>query len=307
LTLRGFNKAVEEILAETRGGDSTEEDVDNDDALSVSAHYDGIGQGPFARSDIDIIVVAPTQEEAAETIAEVLRKVTARYKSYRVFETPCSVQVIGDFPQRHVQIITVLNHSLDEYLSFMDLDVTALAFDGVRLFGSQRAYMALNSGFNIVPQEMLENRSDTPRRLKKYNERAFGSLIPGKLTERTRTLLWQAEEIRRGLRYLDIDWFGDDSQAMVDSICASTGRLYSESNLPRGYGITAAMTETILKRLQAQAVASRRSTSVRTYGGGTPTGLVYKMQKAPENWVRWGLSSWVRVPPWTLYETRLRL
>ena len=97
-----------------------------------------------------------------------------------------------------------------------------------------------------------------------------------------RTLLWQAWEIRRGLRYLDIDWFGDDSQAMVDSICANTGRLYSESNLPRGYGITAALTETILKQLQAQALASGRSTSVRTYGGGTPNGLVYKIQKAPE-------------------------
>ena len=92
------------------------------------------------------------------------------------------------------------------------------------------------------------------------------------------------------MRYLDIDWFGDDSEAMVDSICANTGRHYSETNLPRGFGITAAMTDTILVRLQAAARAAGRATSVRKYGG-KPTGLVYKMQKAPENWVRWGLCS----------------
>ena len=150
--------------------------------------------------------------------------------------------------------------------------------------------MALTSGYNIVPQEMLENWSDTPRRLHKYNERGFASLIPGELTARAKTLLWQAEEIRGGLRFLDIDWFGDDSDAMVDTICANTGRLYSETNLPRGFGITAAMTDTILGRLQAVARAAGRTTSVRKYAG-TPTGLVYKMTKSPENWVRWGLCS----------------
>ena len=245
------------------------------------------GYGPYARSDIDIVIVAQSKEEAAEIIEATLRKVTARYRSYRVYETPCSVQVIGDFPQRHVQIITVLNHSIDEYLMFVDLDCTALAFDGKNLYGSPRAYMALSSGYNIVPQAMLENRSDTPRRLHKYNVRGFGSLIPGVLTARAKTLLWQAGEIRDPLRFLDINWF-DESQDMIDSICANTGRLYTETNLPRGYGITAEMTETIRGRLQAAALAAGRATSVRKYCG-RPTGLVYKMTKSPENWVRWGL------------------
>ncbi|HIE69970.1 MAG TPA: hypothetical protein EYP98_07225, partial [Planctomycetes bacterium] len=235
-SLRSFNQAVGEVLAEIRGTPwrSTEEESsgeeDDDDVLSVSAHYDGVGQGPFARSDIDIVIVAQSHEEAAGIIEATLRKVTARYRNYCVYETPCSLQIIGDFPQRHVQIITVLNQSMDEYFLFVDMDCTAMAFDGKHLYGCPRSYMALNTGYNIVPQEMLENRSDTPRRLHKYNARGFASLIPGELTARAKTLLWQAEEIRGGLRYLDIDWFGDDSDAMVDSICANTGRLYSETN-----------------------------------------------------------------------------
>lgn len=160
-------------------------------------------------------------------------------------------------------------------LLFVDMNCTALAFDGKHLHGCARSYMALNTGYNFVP----------PRRLHKYNERGFASLIPGGLMARAKIL--QAEEIRSGLRFLDIDWF-DDSGAMVDAICANTGRLYCETNLPRGFGIAAAMTDAILERLQAQARATGRSTSVKKFDGA-PTGLVFKAAKTPENWVRWGL------------------
>ena len=140
--------------------------------------------------------------------------------------TPCSVQIIGDFPLRHVQIITVINKSLDEYLLFCDLDCTALAFDGQQLYGSRRAYLALNSGYNIVPQEMLENRNDTPRRLNKYFRRGFASLVPGQLTEKARTLLQQATAINPPWRFLDMEWFDDNKQQMVAILC---GSLYCQS------------------------------------------------------------------------------
>ena len=291
-SLPAFNHGVERVLAETRGakwrydGDGASE-ADRDE-LVMSAHFDDDGFGPYARSDIDIIIVAQTHEEAEKTILATLQKVTERYKSCRVYETPCSIQVVGDWPQRHVQIITVLNKSLDEYFLFVDLDATALAFDGRQLYGCARSILALNTGYNIIPQQMLENRSDTPRRLHKYNERGFASLIPGELTPRARTLLWQAEQIQDGKRYLDIDWYDDDAELLIDAICSNTARVYSETNLPRGYGITAAMTHEILERLQAQARAAGRTTSVKSYDGA-PTGLIFKANKTPENWVRWGL------------------
>ena len=71
----------------------------------------------------------------------------------------------------------------------MDLDVTALASDGDTTYACKRSLMALRSGFNIVPQEMLVIRRDTPRRLKKYNKRGYGSVIPGVLSDASRELL----------------------------------------------------------------------------------------------------------------------
>ena len=59
------------------------------------------------------------------------------------------------------------------------------------------------------------------------------------------------------------------------------------TNLPRGYGISAEMTNEILLRLQARAVAEGRATCVKPLTG-SPS-LVFKADKTPENWVRWGL------------------
>ena len=116
--------------------------------------------------------MAQTYEEAEATIHATLAKVTSRYENFQIYETP------------------VLNKSLGEYFLFVDMNCTALAFDGKHLHGCARSYMTLNTGYNFVPQEMLANRSDTPRRLHKYNERGFASLIPGGLMARAKILLW---------------------------------------------------------------------------------------------------------------------
>ena len=106
--------------------------------------------------------MAQTYEEAEATIHATLAKVTSRYENFQIYETP------------------VLNKSLGEYFLFVDMNCTALAFDGKHLHGCARSYMALNTGYNFVP----------PRRLHKYNERGFASLIPGGLMARAKILLW---------------------------------------------------------------------------------------------------------------------
>ena len=293
-SLSDFHESVARCLYEPFGGayyfadsPSDEDEAGNEEA--VHAYYDGDGRGPYARADIDIVIVASSIEEARPIIEATVAKVTRRYRSHRLYETPCSVRVIGDFPQRHVQIITVLNKSLDEYLLFVDMDCTALAFDGDTLWGCPRSFLALRSGLNIVPQQMLENRSDTPRRLHKYSTRGFASLIPDPLTIRAEQLLQQARSIRvgrDGLKFLDLDWW-DNDEAAIDAICCKEGRVYSETNLPRGFGITAEMTDLILSRLQARAVAQGRATCVKPFTGAPK--LIFKTDKTPEIWVRWGL------------------
>ena len=89
------------------------------------------------------------------------------------------------------------------------------------------------------------------------------------------------------MRFLDIDWF-DDEETAIDVICGREGRIYTETNLPRGFGITAEMTDEILQRLQARAALEGRTTCVRPFGGNPA--LVFKAEKRPENWVLWGFS-----------------
>ena len=233
-----FNEAVASALEKPANGwwgydewASDGSDEEDDDQEAVHQHFDGDGRGPYARADVDIVVVAETIEQARRVIDATVSKVTRRLKNFRIYETPCSIQIIGDFPQRHVQIITVINKSLDEYMLHVDLDCTALLFDGRDLFGAPRSYMALSSGYNIVPQQMLEIRSDTPRRLHKYAIRGFASLVPGVLSARAYELLEQARAIRvgrDGLKYLDLAWW-TDSHAALDAICGKEGRVYSET------------------------------------------------------------------------------
>ena len=84
---------------------------------------------------------------------------------------------------------------------------------------------------------------------------------------------------------MDLDWFDDDETA-IEVICGNGGRIYTETNLPRGFGITADMTDEILQRLQTKAVLEGRTTCVRPFEGNPA--LVFKADKRPENWVLWG-------------------
>ena len=114
------------------------------------------------RSDIDIVIVAESKVEAMKIIDAVIAKVRKAYGEVVIFETPCSIQIVGNFPLRHVQIIIVLNRTVDEYLLFVDLDSTAMVRDGAKIIACARSVLALQTGCNIVPQSMLQNRSDTP-------------------------------------------------------------------------------------------------------------------------------------------------
>ena len=65
--------------------------------------------------------------------------------------------------------------------------------------------MALNSGFNIVPQDMLSIRRDTPRRLRKYNQRGFGAILPGVMLPSSQRILERCEEPYEPTRFMDME------------------------------------------------------------------------------------------------------
>ena len=90
---------------------------------------------------------------------------------------------------------------------FVDLDITALCSDGETTYACTRSTMALNSGYNIVPHDMLSIRRDTPRRLRKYNRRGFGAILPGTMRASSQRILERCEELSlfEPTKYLDMD------------------------------------------------------------------------------------------------------
>ena len=243
------------------------------------------------RSDIDIVIVAESKAEAMKIIDTLIAKVRKAYGGeVAIFETPCSIQIVGNFPLRHVQIITVLNRTIDEYLLFVDLDCTAMVHDGSKTIACARSVLALQTGRNIVPQSMLQNRSDTPRRLYKYNKRGFASVIPGVLTADSVALLGVAKNISQPTPYLYLDELFDHvhwTNVEAAIAIAEDNRVYSETSLPRGSGVTPAVVSAYFTQVRDKATANGRKLVVHLYSG-LPT-LVFKHKKMPEKWARWGM------------------
>ena len=77
--------------------------------------HDFDGEGQYADSDIDIIIVASSEAEALVRATKTLHQVKRAVGPCAVIQTPNSISVIPNFPHRHVQIMTLFNKSLPEY------------------------------------------------------------------------------------------------------------------------------------------------------------------------------------------------
>jgi hypothetical protein len=137
------------------------------------------GEGSYARADIDVALVACSDEEATALLASVVKQVKEHFgtSEHVVLETPNSILLVGHFPMKHVQVIKLYTRSIEEYLLFVDLDCTALAFDGHKLIGLRRTLLCYLSGYNYITAKMLEIRKDTPKRIAKYARRGFGVVM----------------------------------------------------------------------------------------------------------------------------------
>ena len=99
-SLGDFNEAVGKALYRpvrsrtTYFYDSPSDDDDEEVEETVHVHFDGDGRGPYGRSDIDIIIVADSVEEARNIVEATVAKVTKRYENHQIYETPCSVQTV---------------------------------------------------------------------------------------------------------------------------------------------------------------------------------------------------------------------
>merc|ERR1712183_21229 len=72
--------------------------------------------------------------------------------------------------------------SIDELHAFVDMDCTALSYDGSTVWAAPRALRAHSFGYNVLPPAWLLFRDPAgcrhvPIRVMKYAQRGFGSLL----------------------------------------------------------------------------------------------------------------------------------
>ena len=220
------------------------------------------GLGPLARSDVDIIVTADDDEEATQKVRDIIEKVRFVVGEAAIIVTKNGFTIVPHFPLKHVQVIVLWTRSLLDYLLFVDLDCTALAYDGERLYGTDRSLLAHLGKYNYVTGSMLQIRKDTPIRVGKKAQIGFG------------TFLVYAPELERSEQWLKAlrqstdqppPFFNDHKNMclrmyggahtmdeLVDCLTEHAGS-YSETKLPRGHNVPPALVQAFLLECHRRA------------------------------------------------------
>mmetsp|Transcript_52796 Transcript_52796/g.123484 ORF Transcript_52796/g.123484 Transcript_52796/m.123484 type:complete len:1401 (-) Transcript_52796:51-4253(-) len=138
---------------------------------------------PFYWSDLDLFVVASSRAEAAQHMCKAAERIRENMTKAgggvpaTVLTTKNAITICGQWPTRPVQIVFYVCETLDETLSYCDLDCTAIAFDGRDVWAAPRAMRALKTGYNHIPPGMLLQRPDASNRAGKYCRRGFGAMV----------------------------------------------------------------------------------------------------------------------------------
>jgi hypothetical protein len=278
-------------LNEIVGGEN--DYVEDEDAKFTALNWlnEEDGLGSYARADVDMIIVAKSDDDATNKVKETLAEVLRVLGDSIVVQTPNGLTIVPRFPMKHVQIITLWNGSLPEYLSFVDLDCTALAYDGRNLYGNRRSLLASLTCRNFLPPKMLFTRKDTPRRIGKYCRRGFGSFVAS-------TMCYEEEELTKWAEALCVSctspgrFIGlrlSDSEHAMPYIEVLTGSAYTETRLPRGYNVTPKRVAHFLEMYQAVALQQGRRLITSIYSGTPRVGAKTKV-KSESWWTLWGMA-----------------
>ena len=174
---------------------------------------------------------------------------------------------------------------------YVDLDCTALAFDGMKLWGCQRSLLAHSSMYNFVPAAMLATRRDTPRRVGKYCRRGFGSFVAKEMRsgdedfDRWTDAIAVSEMRLKGGHFNA--YFAHEDEALLAESLVDNGSNYSETRLPRGYCVTPKHVLAFLERYQAKMLAEGRRLITSLYAGEPH--VKHKLAAKMERWADWGM------------------
>ena len=144
-------------------------------------------------------------------------------------------------------------------------------------------------------QEMLLKRHDTPRRLAKHAARGFSSFVAGgALAAECQTrfdLAVQHARLATNRKYLNVETVLGPSveETLAAQFLVDQGRAYSETRLPRGWGITPATVTDFLQRVGCKAETEGREPMTSLFVDGDEIGVEYKLDRKLERWATWGV------------------
>lgn len=126
-------------------------------------------------ADIDLFIHGLDEEAAIdkiEKIVDFLQVTTPRH----IVRTKNAITIVGEYPQRHIQIILRLYRSISEILTGFDVDCACVAYDGQQVYANPRAIVAHMARTNTI--DLTRRSPSYENRLAKYATRGFQIFWP---------------------------------------------------------------------------------------------------------------------------------
>lgn len=146
-------------------------------------------------SDVDLFLYGLTEEQAIEKIKHIEDKIrnTILYETTTI-RTKNTITIASQYPNRHVQIVLRIYHSIAEILTGFDVDCSCATYDGKQVYASPRAIASYITQANQI--DLTRRSPSYENRLSKYSHRGFEIFWPP--LERARV-----DPVRRP-RYLEV-------------------------------------------------------------------------------------------------------
>jgi ankyrin repeat protein len=132
----------------------------------------------YSKSDIDLYIYGLDEYHATQKLYQIYEDI----KKVLSCECVCirsarAITIVSQYPYRHIQIVIRLFKSPAEVLHSFDVDSCSVGFDGRDVWCTPRAHYAITTKRNTV--DMTRRSIAYEFRLKKYNERGYGVVVPG--------------------------------------------------------------------------------------------------------------------------------